>query len=183
MILTASKYGNVRAQAQAKARGAATVQTSRRGPGLFVPTLSGNKDCLRDWFWREMKDGGWLHTYLQREKASTPRAVRHIARLMQGFQQNNKSDFQRKATIPAKLYHRWKDEDQHFFDDDSNLRSLKRDNPDVCVYVAPRQMPTTRLRKTYSNHGDTETQRTAKPESAVETKPLRASVSSVVKTL
>lgn len=152
MILTAGKYSDVRAKAGGAANGAVRTPrpTSRvRTPGLFVPTLSGNKDCLRDWFWREMKDGGWLHTYLQREKASTPRAVRHIARLMQGFQQNNKSDFQRKATIPAKLYHRWKDEDPNFFDDDNNLRSLKRDNPDVCVYVGPRQLPTTRLRKTY----------------------------------
>lgn len=146
MILTAGKYSNVRSVAAARP----AVPTPRRAPGLFIPTLNGARDCLRDWFWREMKEGGWLHAYLQREKAATPRAVRQIARLMHGFRQNPKSDFVRKAAIPAKLYHRWKDEDEHFFDDDNNLRSLKRDNPDVCVYVGPRQMPTTRLRKTYS---------------------------------
>jgi len=154
MIVAASKYTEIRGP-RAEARGQRTaVQTSRRPKdGLFLPTLSGKADALREWFWRELKDGGMLHRYFAREKARTPHAIRQVARLMQGFKQNPKSDFQRKATIPAKLYHRWKNEDEHFFDDDANLRSLKRDNPDLPVFVGPRQMPTTRLRKSYGAAG------------------------------
>ena len=149
MLLTAGKYTDVR-QASAPRR---PVQTARRGPGIFVPTVKGSANCLREWFWRELKDGGFLQRYFSREKARTPNAIRHVARLMHGFQQNNKSDFQRKATIPAKLYHRWKDVDPHFFDDDNNLRSLKRDNPDLPVYVGPRQMPSSTVRKSYAASG------------------------------
>lgn len=137
MLLTAGKYTDVR-QASAPRRSLRTATT-----GIFVPTVKGSANCLREWFWRELKDGGFLQRYFSREKARTPNAIRHVARLMHGFQQNNKSDFQRKATLPAKLYHRWKDVDPNFFDDDNNLRSLKRDNPDLPVFVGPRQLPST----------------------------------------
>jgi len=148
MILAASKYTDVRRATQARR----PVQTSRRpAGGLFLPTLTGSANVLREWFWREMKEGGQLDRYFKREKATLPQAIRTVARLMHGFQQNNKSDFQRKATLPAKLYHRWKDEDKDFFDDDNNLRSLKRDNPDLPIYVGPRQMPSTTKRYTVSS--------------------------------
>lgn len=147
MLATATRYTDVRAAARTAAR---PVRTSRRpAHGLFLPTLTGKKDAISEWFWRELKDGGQLDRYFRREKAEMPHVVRRIARLMQGFKQNPKSDFQRKASIPAKLYHRWKNEDEHFFDDDANLRSLKRDNPDLAIYVGPRQMPSTTRRITY----------------------------------
>lgn len=151
MILTAGKYTDVRTPS-AERGGRNSVQTPGRAPAaprLFLPTLHGKADCLRDWFWKEIKDGGYLSNYLQREKACTPQSIRRVARLMSGFQQNNKSDFRRLAAIPAKLYHRWKNEDEQFFEDDNNLRSLKRDNPDLPIYVGPRALPSTRTRKVY----------------------------------
>jgi hypothetical protein len=148
MITTAGKYTDVRAASRPK-RARPTVRTARHLHGLFLPTLTGSATVLRDWYWRELKEGGQLYNYLQREKAALPKAMRLAARMMHGFKQNPKSDFQRLAAIPAKLYHRWKTVDEQFFDDDNNLRSLKRDNPDLPIYVAPRQLPTTRLRKTY----------------------------------
>lgn len=105
--------------------------------------------CLRDWYWREIKEGGFLHEYLADEKRRTPQMIRRVARVMDGFQQNNRSDVRRLADIPARLYHRWKAEDKDFFSDDNNLRSLKRDNPDLPVYVGPRQLPVARFRKSY----------------------------------
>jgi hypothetical protein len=157
MITTAGKYTSIdsaalrpnlpRSARQATRRPA--VRTGRQLHGLYLPTLTGSATVLRDWYWRELKEGGQLYNYLQREKASLPKAMRLAGRIMHGFKQNPKSDFQRLAAIPAKLYHRWKTVDEQFFDDDNNLRSLKRDNPDLPIYVPPRQLPTTRLRKTY----------------------------------
>jgi hypothetical protein len=141
MLLTAGKYSTVR---QVQTPGPRPAPT--RAPRLFVPTISGARDCLRDWYWRELKEGGFLDRYLKAEKARTPAMIRQVARLMAGFQQNNKSDFRRICTIPARLYHRWKAEDEHFFEDDGNLRSLKRDNPDLPIYVGPKRTRGTRTR-------------------------------------
>jgi hypothetical protein len=118
---------------------------------LFIPTLTGaaKRVKLADWYWREIKEGGFLFNYLDSEKRRMPGAIRMIARVMDGFQQNPQSDFRRLAAVPARLYHRWKGEDEHFFEDDSNLRSLKKDNPDLPIYVGPRQLPVSRERKVY----------------------------------
>lgn len=152
MIQRASKYTNVREAATAPPSGRAQILTPGQRAGaaaVYVPTARGSKDII-EWFWREMKDGGWLRRYLAREKHHTPAAIRQVARLMAGFQQNNKSEFRRVAAIPKKLFHRWKNEDEHFFDDDSNLRSLKRDNPDLPVYLPPAPLPRQRFHKVYS---------------------------------
>ena len=148
MIQNATKYSPVR-NAECGMRN--SVQTPRRSPALFLPSPKARALNLREWFWRELKDGGFITRYLQREKARTPNAIRTVARLMDGFQQNNKSDFRRLATLPAKLYHRWKNEDEQFFDDDNNLRSLKRDNPDLPIYLGPRRLGATAFRKVYES--------------------------------
>jgi hypothetical protein len=153
VLQLATKYTDV-------GEAARPVRTARRPAGLFLPTLPASANCVSEWFWREIKDGGMLEKYFRREKALMPQVIRMAGRLMHGFKQNPKSDFERKASIPAKLYHRWKNEDEHFFDDDANLRSLKRDNPDLPVFVGPRVMPHTAQRKTYPNQLATETQRT-----------------------
>jgi len=151
MIHIAGKYTTVRdARRIPRPPRRPAVRTARPpAHGLFLPTLTGKANCIQEWFWRELKDGGQLHAYFQREKAALPRAMRLAARLMHGFKQNPKSDFVRKASLPAKLYHRWKTVDEQFFDDDNNLRSLKRDNPDLPIYVEPRQLPSTTQRKSY----------------------------------
>ncbi len=135
MIVAGTKYGKVRG-----AKGARAGQTPEGVPSLFIPTITGTRKrlALRDWYWQEIREGGFLHEYLRQEKARTPAMLRQVARMMDGFAQNNRSDLRRLCTIPARLYHRWKAEDEHFFEDDNNLRSLKRDNPDAAVFVGPR---------------------------------------------
>lgn len=147
-IVTAGKYSETRKTVQTSGK---RRMTARRSADLFIPTLTGaaNRVNMADWYWKEIKEGGFLTEYLHSEKRRMPHMIRKVARIMAGFQQNNKSDFQRVAAIPGRLYHRWKGEDEHFFEDNENLRSLKRDNPDLPVYLAPRQLPTTRFRKVY----------------------------------
>ena len=87
------------------------------------------------WWKRELKTGGELHEYLRREKAQTTARYRAVARRQHGFKQNNKSEFRRVADIPVRDFFRIIRQDPEFFNDNGNLRSLKRDNPDVCVYV------------------------------------------------
>jgi hypothetical protein len=90
--------------------------------------------------------------YIEAEKARSPLRARAVGRQMQNFsvrrQATNSWDWELKAAIPAREFFRWKKEDPDFWRDDSNLRSLKRDNPDLCIYnVGARR---TRDRKTYS---------------------------------
>lgn len=143
MILAASKYGSVQASRRRNRQSPIANRQGRQdagAPRVWIPTITGARLHLRDWWWREIKEGGFLHRYLHAEKARTPGMIRTAARLMDGFTQNPRSDFRRLATIPARLYHRWKAEDEAFFDDDDNLRSLKRDNPDLPVYVGPKRV-------------------------------------------
>lgn len=87
------------------------------------------------WWSKELRTGGELANYCEREKHETPKRYRAVARKMDGFKQNNKSDIRRVADIPARDYFRWIKEDPDFFHDDKNLKSLRRDNPDVKVYL------------------------------------------------
>lgn len=122
--------------ADAEGARAAGEILQRQFPNVVVPR-HGKDISFEEWYWKELREGGVLQEYLAREKDE--RAVRgryrRVAKSMAGFQQNNKSDFQMKAAIPLRDYFRWKAEDPHFFEDDKNLRSLKRDNPDVVVAV------------------------------------------------
>lgn len=158
MIVTAGKYTDVRATPSPRSyppRGTARGDARPTAPQLFLPTPKARALNLREWFWRELKDGGELDTYLKRRRAGMKDKVRLAARLMHGFRQNNRSSFRRLASVPAELYHRWKNEDEHFWEDDNNLRSLKRDNDELPIYVGPRQMPRTAQRKTYGISGAT----------------------------
>jgi hypothetical protein len=61
--------------------------------------------------------------------------LRAHARAFHGVKPNPKSDFQLLANVPGRLYHRWKQKDRHFWQDRNNLKSLKRSEPEACIYV------------------------------------------------
>jgi len=87
-----------------------------------------------EYMWRELREGGRLYQYLRRERHQGPRRIRAVARQMHGFRQNNKSEFRLRAAVPAREYFRWLQEDPDFWADNRNLKSLKRDNPDMAIY-------------------------------------------------
>lgn len=104
---------------------------------IHVPTL-GQEMRFEDWYWKELREGGLLHRYVRTEKFQTRARLRTVARVMDrrmGAKQDTKSDFRLKAAVPARDFFRWQAEDPHFWADDKNLRSFKRDNPDACIYV------------------------------------------------
>ncbi len=82
-----------------------------------------------------MRWGGHLHEYLRVEKAMTERRWRRVRALYDRYRQNTRSDWKLLAAIPGRDFHRWQKVDPHFWQDDSNLRSLRRDNPDMPIYV------------------------------------------------
>jgi len=131
MIEIASKYGGVRTP---KAKGAAR-RPAPAAPQILIPTAATRVTLLRDYWWKEIKEGGFLHEYVRREKGTMGASIRRVARFMSGFKPNHKSDFRLVARVPARLAQRLKAEDPDFFSDDRNLKNLKRDNPDVCVYL------------------------------------------------
>ncbi len=88
---------------------------------------------LREWWFKEIKEGGFLWNYVMREKHGITARFRAIQRRFANWRQPTNTDFQLRAAIPARLYHRLRQEDPHFFEDNENLRSLKRDNPDAFV--------------------------------------------------
>ena len=138
LLVQGSKYGDVRAAAR---QGSPPVSQCKaaaprgRGPNIIVRNRKPVKVNSREWLFRELREGGQLHRYLAREKALTEREIRRTARYAHGMRANPKSDFELLASIPARLYHRWRAVDPDFWLDDANLKSLKRDNPDLPVYI------------------------------------------------
>lgn len=115
------------------------VEVSRKSlqtafPNVFVPHL-GRDISYEEWYWKELKEGGVLHRYLDMEKRTSSKRMRAVRRKIDGFEQNNKSDHRLLAAVPAREYFRWKAVDPHFFEDNKNLKSLRRDNPDAAVFV------------------------------------------------
>lgn len=88
---------------------------------------------LRDWWFQEIKEGGFIHNYIGLEKHRMKDRFRAIARKMGHWRQPTNTDLQLRAAVPARLYHRLKQEDPHFFEDNRNLKNLKRDNPEAFV--------------------------------------------------
>jgi hypothetical protein len=118
--------------------GAALVDLSPTGAAFNIIARKARETKPEDflqWWKQELKTGGELNEYLRREKAQTTARYRAVARKNAGFKQNNRSEIRKVAEVPLRDYFRWLREDPDFFRDDKNLRSLKRDNPDVCVYV------------------------------------------------
>jgi hypothetical protein len=138
VIVEASKYSDVRRAGRQQPR-AADTSGRRQGPPPSAPAILVPKhEALvnwDEWLWRELREGGRLHAYLAREKATSARRLRAVARRMNGFRQNAKSEHRLIAAIPAREFHRWKKEDPHFWEDDANLRSFRRDNPDAQIFL------------------------------------------------
>ena len=107
------------------------------GLNIWVPKLTDMAQMVRwdEWMWKELRHGGYLMDYIRREKATSVTRQRAVSRRMQGFKQNAKSDFELKAAVPAREFFRLREVDPDFWADDKNLKSLKRDNPDMAIYV------------------------------------------------
>lgn len=117
MIEAATKYADVR-----------EAKTSRRPTGqVLVPKfkLNHNAEAILN---RALREGGFYHEYLRREKALSEQRLREVARRKAGVRPNPKSELRLLAQVPAREFIRWKKVDKHFWMDDNNLRSLRRDN-------------------------------------------------------
>ena len=152
MIQEASKYGNVRQAAKVQTSGVPAaparmpaktpflkpIRTDRptaRMPDVFIPRLLNPASMFEDWYFKELREGGMLAEYIRREKATTHRRIRRVARQTQHVKPNFKSDVQLKAVVPAREFMRWRHTDRDFWADDSNLKRLKRDNPEMRIFI------------------------------------------------
>lgn len=145
MLVSANQYTDVRAAASVAARtplraGKNGTQGTQRTDAARMQILvkkarARGYRTIQEWAEAEMRAGGELDTYLRRERHQGVERQRAVARRMDGFRQNNQSEHQLVAAIPAREFFRWKREDPDFFCDDKNLKSLKRDNPDMRIYL------------------------------------------------
>lgn len=94
-------------------------------PDILIPKFKGG---VPRWFERQCRTGGLIHQVLEHERHTQEQAIRRAARDHGSKRPNAKSDFKLVAQVPARLFQRWKKVDKHFWMDDNNLRSLRRDN-------------------------------------------------------
>ena len=112
------------------------VEDSRARCGLNIYIAPPKVMSHGDWKWKELREGGCLHRYLNIKRHQTRDRWEMAGKFRHGFRQNSKSDLQLMATIPMYDYFRLLKLDPFFFRDFGNLRSLKRDNDHVTsVYV------------------------------------------------
>lgn len=148
MIVAASKYSDVRAAAGSPlppasrsrprphvASPAPSASPRRTAPAILIPKHHARARGFPEWFERELREGGRLHEYLRAEKVMTERRWRRVRALYDRYRQNNRSDWRLIAAIPGRDFHRWQKVDPNFWDDNANLRSLRRDNPDMPIFV------------------------------------------------
>ena len=119
-IVKGSKYGSARAEA------GAPICAKRPDIAVLSKQIS-----FWDWWNRELKDGGFLQRYLEREKALSFKRLRAVARRTWKRECNKKSDFRLRCVLPAREFFRLRAMDRHFFEDDTNIKNLVRDNPEV----------------------------------------------------
>lgn len=152
MLVSATKYQDVRsAAASRRSNGVGASRADRERPGAHVPSPGPRRSStpvapailvrqpkagsLEEWMYRELREGGRIHEYLRAEKVLAEKRWRRIRRAMEGVRQNNRSDWRLIAAIPPRDFHRWQQTDPDFWRDDANLRSLRRSNPDMPIYV------------------------------------------------
>jgi hypothetical protein len=130
MLRTASKYANVHRAADAP-RQAAPSQRHHPRPGLnlLIPKVGALVKQSRV-FWEELRRGEWFKRYVKADKHHCQQRWNHTARNLRNFdpRPNHQSDLELKAMVPARDFFRWQQTDPNFWDDDKNLRKLKRDN-------------------------------------------------------
>lgn len=139
MLVAAGKYSDPRRVAAPgganHAGGGRSVSgVPDRPPQLIIPK-PGECCDIPEWYWKELRQGGLLQQIIAREKASMQQAIRRTATACRNFSQNRKSEFRRLASIPARLFFRWRAEDPHFWEDRQNLKSLKRDNDELAIWL------------------------------------------------
>lgn len=132
LIQPATARTDVRAAARSSPRPAAPPA---RGPGIIIKPSFRKMCSWPEWVWRALREGGLFHNYLAREKHTAPKRIRALARATEGFKQDNKSDYQLLAHVPGREFMRWRQEDKDFWADEKNLKSLKRDNPELRIHV------------------------------------------------
>lgn len=98
----------------------------------------------KDWVQNELRTGGFFDRYIRREKANVPAMERRIAQRFHNARPARWRDLPKPAreieaelqfAVSRRTYLRMREMDPHFWDDVNNLKSLKRDNPDACIWV------------------------------------------------
>lgn len=118
-VVACTKYGTVDSVAR-QVEGA---------PRIHIPKIPKNQS-FADWFHREIRAGGSLHEYLRVERATTDRRLRRVARRMQNFEQNNRSEHKLECVVDARTFFRLRATDPDFFADPKNIKNLIRDTPE-----------------------------------------------------
>lgn len=135
MLIQATNYTDVRAAA-------AQAGLARTSSTPHVRVARPKRIDPRAWIERELRTGGYFDRYVRREKAQLPRQIRRVAQQFHGAKRRWKDlpkeakegDWELQYAIPARLYFRWLAQDPDFFRDPANLKALRRDNPELCIF-------------------------------------------------
>lgn len=135
-IIPATKYTRVTRSQPSRRPGRLRQHVqARSGPNIKVKDPE--RVSFHEWWHREMKEGNSLHKYFDQVRKAAPKRWRKAAQHGAKFQQNNDSDARVVAKVPLNDFLRWRQVDPDFWSDNSNLKSLRRDNDDLreCIYV------------------------------------------------
>jgi hypothetical protein len=136
VMVAGTKYGNAREQALQSGRSREPRPGgSERPAGPLLKVTNRHLVDVGEWFLRELREGGEMWLYFQRERERIRQQSLALKRRMRNWRQDPRADYEVLARIPFAAYYRWTQEDPHFFDDLSNLKRLKRDDETAVVFV------------------------------------------------
>ena len=135
MLVTAPSYTAVRAASRG-------VMPARTFATPAIRVARSNRLDPRVWVERELREGGYFSRYVQREKGQLPAQIRRVAqryhKAKRPWSQLPKAakegEWELQYALPARLYFRWLAQDPDFFNDPANLKALRRDNPELCIF-------------------------------------------------
>lgn len=142
MLITATNYTDVRAAAARPGSASKKGKPARTSDLPAIRVARSKRLDPRVWIERELRQGGYFSRYVAKEKGQLPTQIRRVAQRFHNakrpWSQLPKSakdgEWELQYALPARLYFRWLAQDPDFFNDPANLKALRRDNPELCIY-------------------------------------------------
>ena len=97
---------------------------------IIVPKF-GQEEGIPAWVERSMRQGNFLHKYLERERARTNHRMTQTAEAFKDYKRKPGSEFELISVMDGRTFQRWNQTDPGIIEDPKEFKKLIRDNPEM----------------------------------------------------
>lgn len=95
---------------------------------IIVPKFKEGEE-LPAWVDRSLRNGGFLHELMRREKQATQARLVHSAQPYRNYERRKGSEFNLLSTMDLTTFLRWQQTDEGIVNDPKAFKKLVKDNP------------------------------------------------------